>query len=171
VDHPGSGPLELAIQGEKTSLERYLELAWQTRDPGAKNMLIRLAMDELSHMKLLEDQRVALQEHGDWSPVRIPESLVERVVPVIADVGQRLRAGSGANALGALQAALELENRARDVYQKLSSEADSAAVVRMFQRLGEMEQAHADLVQAEIDHIENTGFWFSAREFSLESER
>jgi rubrerythrin len=171
MDHPASAPLELAIQGEKASLDRYLELAWQTEDPAAKNVLIRLAMDEFSHMKLLEDQRAALQGHGDWSPVRIPESMVERVVPAIADVRQRLRAGSGANALGTLQAALELENRARDVYQKLSSEADSGAVVMMFRRLAEMEQAHADLVQAEVDHIQSTGFWFSTREFSLESER
>jgi rubrerythrin len=169
--HPVSEPLELAIQAEKTSLERYLELAWQTQDPAAKNIMIRLAMDELSHMKLLEDQRGALQEHGDWSPVRIPMSMVEQVVPVVADVRQRLRAGSGTNALSALLAALELENKARDFYQKMSSEVAGAQPAAMFRRLAEMEQAHADLVRAEVDHIQETGFWFSTREFSLESER
>jgi hypothetical protein len=34
-----------------------------------------------------------------------------------------------------------------------------------------MEAAHYALIQAEIDSIQQTGFWFGLPEFTLESER
>jgi hypothetical protein len=37
--------------------------------------------------------------------------------------------------------------------------------------LEEMEISHYNLIQAEIDSINKTGFWFSVREFTLEGER
>jgi hypothetical protein len=40
----------------------------------------------------------------------------------------------------------------------------------MYLRLAEMEEAHYELIQAEIDAIGNTGFWLGLREFSLEIE-
>lgn len=35
----------------------------------------------------------------------------------------------------------------------------------MFLRLAEWEDTHNDLIQAELDHINRTGFWLASRSF------
>jgi hypothetical protein len=39
----------------------------------------------------------------------------------------------------------------------------------MYARLTEMEEAHYNLIQAELDHIKDVGFWFGIQEFTLEA--
>jgi hypothetical protein len=40
---------------------------------------------------------------------------------------------------------------------------------QLFGRFLEIEEAHAAIVQAEIDSVNGTGFWFDVMEFSLEA--
>jgi len=40
----------------------------------------------------------------------------------------------------------------------------------MFQRLMEMEEFHYELLSAELDSINESGFWFTIPEFNLEVE-
>lgn len=163
--------LELAIEAEKQSVERYLEYAWQTEDYGGKNMFVRLATDEMTHLRLLERQKESLRSQGCWQPFEIPATMLERVVPKLRDKDTRIQGKKGLNQLTGLQTALDLEIRARDFYREQAQAAGPAEARSTLGRLAEMEQAHVDLLQAEIDSIENTGFWFATREFTLESER
>jgi rubrerythrin len=163
--------LATAVEAEKESLEAYLKFAWQTRDQSGRQMLIRLALDELYHMRLLEKQQTALRRTGEWLTVAVGESDVERLVPRLSDRSIRIRGTSGQNEQSALQAALEAENAATEFYQSQSRAASTPEARDMFARLAEMEAGHAALVQAEIDNITETGFWFGVPEFTMESER
>jgi len=161
-----SAVLATAIEAEKRSLRVYLGLAWDTRDGSGKQVFIRLATDEFEHMRLLETW------HGAGRPPgTIEASVVQLLVPQLSDKSLRIRESAGQNQLSALNTALDLERSAQAFYEEQSRKAQAEPVRAMFARLAEMEAAHYALLQAEIDSIQQTGFWFGLREFTLESER
>ena len=158
--------LTTAIEAEKRSLHKYLGFAWDTRDGSGKQMFIRLATDEFEHMRVLETWQ------GDRQPsAAIEPSIIERLVPRLSDKSLQIHGSEGQNQLSALSAALDLELSARAFYEEQSRKVRAEPARAMFARLAEMEAAHYALIQAEIDNIQQTGFWFGLREFTLESER
>ncbi len=162
--------LALAVEAEKQSIGRYLELAWQTIDTAGRQMFIRLATDEYHHMRLLERLGPELCAGAACAPAAVPGSAIERLVPRLSDRTIRIQGKAGQNQLSALEAALASENSARDFYHQQAASGPEPTRA-LFERLADIEQAHADLLQAEIDNITETGFWFSTPEFTLESER
>jgi len=120
---------------------------------------------------MLETQQASLAQSGKWQPVTVESTMLERLTPRLSDKSLRIRGSEGQNQLSALEAALDLERSARLFYQQQSRSTQSEPGRAMFDRLAEMEVAHYALIQAEIDSIQETGFWFGLREFTLESER
>jgi len=163
--------LATAIEAEKQSLRNYLEFAWNTRDSSGKQMFVRLATDEFEHMRLLETQQAGLAQSGAWQPVRVEATVLERLVPRLSDKSLRIRGTEGQNQLSALNTALDLERSAQSFYEEQSRRVQAEPARVVFARLAEMEAAHYALLQAEVDNIQQTGFWFGLREFTLESER
>jgi rubrerythrin len=157
--------LATAIDAEKQSLRTYLRLAWDTRDASGKQMFIRLATDEFEHMRLLETWQVGMLPPGAIEP-----SVIERLVPKLSDKSLQIRGTGGQHQLSALNAALDLERSAQTFYEEQGRKTDGSARAT-FARLADMEAAHYALIQAEIDGIQQTGFWLGLPEFTLESER
>ncbi|MFB0509671.1 MAG: ferritin family protein [bacterium] len=162
--------LATALEAEKTGLINYLNFAYQIKDETGKNMFLRLAMDEFDHMRLLEQQEYSIQKEKCFLAVTIEPSAIEKLVPKLQDKDLRIRGKQGIDQLSALKTALELEDQAIKFYRAQAQTGTDLNAKAMFERLVEMEQAHYELLQAEIDAIEKTGFWFNLREFSLEIE-
>lgn len=163
--------LTLARNAETESLGRYLEFAWQTEALAGKNMFIRLAMDELMHQELLGKKIDEYRHQGSCTPVSVSPSLIEKLTPKITHREVFSSGKANAAALSALQIALELENNARKFYLEQSEKVNQKSLRLLFQRLAEMESAHQQLIQGEIDFIEKTGFWLGFREFTVETNR
>ncbi|MDH5185438.1 MAG: ferritin family protein [candidate division WOR-3 bacterium] len=162
--------LATALEAEKTGLINYLNFAYQIKDETGKNMFLRLAMDEFDHMRLLEQQEYSIQKEKCFLAVTIEPSAIEKLVPKLQDKDLRIRGKQGIDQLSALKTALELEDQAIKFYRAQAQTSTDLNAKAMFERLVDMEQAHYELLQAEIDAIEKTGFWFNLREFSLEIE-
>lgn len=162
--------LKTAIAAEKKSLRNYLEFGLKTDDASGKNMFLRLAADELEHVNILERQSRSLQECGDWLKIEIEPSDVEMIVPRLGEKDVKIRGTSGQDQVTALHTALALEKRAHEFYANQAKQTPDHKAREMYLRLAEMEEAHYELIQAEIDAIGNTGFWLGLREFSLEIE-
>lgn len=162
--------LEIARETEKLSLKRYLDFAWQNPDFQGKDMFIRLALDEYAHLELIDNLLTVTCSAENCLPQPLPESLVRPLLPLLSNRNRRIQGVTGTDKLNALLAALDAENRARDFYSARAQEKEEP-VRGLLLYLADMEQAHADLLQAEIDNIQETGFWFYLREFSLEAER
>jgi rubrerythrin len=158
--------LATAIEAEKLSLRTYLRLAWDTRDGSGKQMFIRLATDEFEHMRLLETW-----QSDQLPPAAVELSVIERLIPKFSDKSLQIRGTEGQHQLSALNAALDLEKSARTFYEEQGRLMQDEPARRVFSRLAEMEASHYALIQAEIDNIQQTGFWFGMPEFTLESER
>ncbi len=169
-NHAGSA-LSKAISSEKLGIESYLRFARQTSNASGKDMFIRLAQDEFEHLNALEKEMDRLQEGKPCLRITIRQSDIEEIVPQLTDPEAKVKAGQGtADDLSALNIALDLERRAIAFYKKEAGLAKDAAVKALYARLAEMEEAHYGLIQAELDHIKDMGFWFGVQEFSLETE-
>ncbi len=162
--------LEIALSTEKNGLKTYIDFAYRTKDESGKNMFIRLAADEFEHMAILEKQRESIQEKECWISVKLEKSEIEKLTPALKDKIKKVKGTEGLDQMSALRTALDMEERAIKFYGEQQQISTDPKAKDMYLRLVNMEQAHYELIQAEIDYIDKTGFWFDLREFSLEIE-
>ena len=65
-----------------------------------------------------------------------------------------------------LRKALQVETETSEFYRQMVSTLDADGR-RLFERFVEIEEGHRTIVQAEIDCVSGTGFWFDTKEFDL----
>ncbi len=159
--------LKKAVQLEKNGLKNYLKYARQTADPYGKNMFILLANDEFDHMTLLENLVAKMDQQLPLNDVKLDLSAIEKVVPKLREKDVLTKGTEGQDQLSALRTAANLERDSIHLYENIRDQADDPEVKRIAQRLVEMEESHYELIQAEIDSILGTGFWFGYKEFDL----
>ena len=162
--------LKTAIEIEDNGLLNFLKFARQTKDTTGKNMFIRLAMDEHEHRLIIEKQLTNLMEGKPLVKVEIPESEIEKVAPAIREKQQRTRGESGLLEIDALNTALDLERKAARFFREQASVVSDSKAKALFSRLAEWEDAHFDIIQAELDSIQGTGFWFGIPEFQMDGK-
>jgi rubrerythrin len=162
--------IKTAMETEKRGIEFYLKYAHRTKDETGKNMFILLARDELDHYEVLEQALAREGSGADWAAVEVKRSLVEQVVPKIRERDLRVKGEEGTDQVQALNAALDQERRSVELYRQQMSKSLHPAARSVFQRLVTIEEAHYDIIQAELDSITNSGFWFQVPEFNLEEE-
>ncbi len=162
--------LKTAIEIEDQGLFNFLKFARQTKDTTGKNMFIRLAMDEHEHRRIIEKQLTNLMEGKPLVKVEIPKSEIEQVAPTIREKQQKTRGESGLLEIDALNTALDLERKAAKFFREQANLVVDAEAKALFIRLAEWEDAHFDIIQAELDSIQGTGFWFGIPEFQMDGK-
>jgi len=63
--------------------------------------------------------------------------------------------------------ALELEKKASEFYENLAKATDDPQTKKFAMDLAQWENTHYDLLQAQLDQVKNTGFYFNMMEFDL----
>ena len=162
--------LRSAIGVEDNGLMTFLQFARKTKDVTGKNMFIRLAIDEYEHRRILDEQLKKLLEGQGWEKVDVPKSEIEKVAPTVREKQQRTKGESGLEEIDALNTALDLEKKAADFFREKAEQIDEPEAKELFIRLAEWEDSHFDLIQAELDAINQTGFWFGIPEFQMDSK-
>lgn len=162
--------LKTAIEIEDQGLITYLKFARQTKDEFGKNIFLQLAIDEYEHRHILERQLAKIEAHGAWTKIELPKTEIERLAPLIRDKVKRIKGESGLNDVDALQTALELERRAGQFFRDQSMATQAPEAQALFLRLAGWEDVHYDIIQAELDTIQHTGFWFNVAEFKMDGK-
>jgi rubrerythrin len=156
--------IQRAIQTERDGNRFYMKAADATQDPKAKGMFQQLAKDEVYHISVLEDLYSDLLE-------KVPQKRAEGF-PIFAGRKKIEEGGFDySNDYEVLQKALTDEKEARDFYRTTAEQVESAQARDLFYDLVEMEDSHVRLIQAEIDFLEKTGFYFDHMEFNVEREK
>jgi rubrerythrin len=99
--------------------------------------------------------------------VLVPKAAIEAGA---ARLRQRLESGGRAvrgTEFESLKKALDVERETSAFYKKMVATLDDDGR-RLFERFVEIEEGHVAIVQAEMDLVSGTGFWFDTAEFSLE---
>jgi len=156
-----------ALETERRGHRFYARAAERTSDVKARRMFEQLARDEHYHEELIEDlYRDLLVGEG------AEDGAEAQAFPIFAGVHPQedLLAGMDDEA-AVLRAAVEVEERARDFYGRAADRLGPGRAREVFLDLREMEEGHVRLLQAELDFVEKSGFYFDHREFTVEGER
>ena len=160
--------LKKAIMVEKEAMKTYMEYAKATKVVSGKNMFITLALDEWNHMSILEKQLDRISGRDRWDSAEISKSEIELLVPKLKETRTKNNRESGIGDLEALSTALREELAAKEYYLKQAELITDTAAKKMYRRLAEMEDAHYQIIEAEIDGIKGTGFWLGFPEFTMD---
>ncbi len=160
--------LKTAIEVENNGYATFSKFAKQTQDEHGQRIFQRLAKDEMEHREILEKQLKAVSEGAGWESVHVPKSEIEQLIPAVRDKEKRLKGESGLGELEALNTALDLERKAAQFFRDKADEVDNPKAKDLFIRLAEWEDAHFELIMAELDSIKNTGLWVGIPEFRMD---
>lgn len=158
--------LKTAHEAEKEGLRAYLKYAKETKVESGKNMFIQLALDEIDHMELIDKFMEKTLKGEPIVPVDVPLSRLAKFMPNVKDIKKAEKAGVSDEA--ALRVALAHEKKANQFYLDEAAKAEDPELKAFFKKLADVEQKHYDILQAELDFMQQDGFWFDAMEFSLE---
>lgn len=162
--------IKAALQCEGRVVAVYRDAMEQSKDPIGKRVFKVLNEDEITHVRFLKEKLDELRAEG-----RIKTEMLATAIPSIESIEAAVKAFRGKNAspmpeteLKLLRRALEIEVETSNLYQTLSKELPPEDQA-IFKRFVEIEEGHKAIVQAEIDSVSGTGFWFDMQEFRLEA--
>ena len=162
--------IRAALQCEGRVVTVYRDAVDQCQDPIGKRIFQALHEDEISHAHFLKEKLDELKEAGHIKPrvlaTAVPSS--DKIEAAIKTFRSEVATPVAETELILLRRALAIENETSELYQKLVREL-AAEDRTIFERFVEIEEGHRAIVQAEIDSVTGTGFWFDIPEFRLEA--
>jgi rubrerythrin len=158
-----------ALSYETRIRDLYREAAAKTQDPKGRRVFKALADDEQRHIDYLEAKRSQWYAEG-----RITVEPLTSLIPGADLLKQDLTGLDAAMApedrgdeKRMLSKALQVEVETSGFYRRMVDQMAGDAGA-MFARFLEIEDGHIAAVQAELDYISHTGFWFDFQEFDME---
>jgi rubrerythrin len=161
--------IKTAIEFETQVSDVYRHAMEHTADPIGKRTFGVLADEEKRHLDYLTSRLDELRKTGSISAeelyTAIPpqETIREGISKLEAKMEKKAQGGE----LQMLGKALEVEQDTTNFYRKMASEL-TAEGRKLFARFVEIEEGHLAIVQAEIDYLSRSGYWFDIKEFDME---
>ena len=161
-----------AIEYETKVKSVYKDAEKEAEDPVGKRVLGVLADEEQRHLDYLENKLEEWRKTGTVTVERLDtvvpsKETIDRGIEKLRDKMHGKSQRSDAE-LRMLERALQVEIETSEFYKRMASELPGDGQ-KMFARFVEIEEGHRAIVQAEIDSITGSGFWFDFREFDLET--
>ena len=158
-----------ALEHENRVRDHYAEAARGTRTPKSKKFFEVLAHEEQGHVEYLQAKLLEWRSEGI-----IREEVLVSAVPSAEWISRGVGAAMG-RAKGAaseddaqrLHTALRLEEEVSEYYRGLVGTIGPDGEP-MFRRFLEIEDGHTAIVRAEIDVLQQTGYFFDFQEFTQE---
>jgi rubrerythrin len=165
--------LELSVQSaislEGKIRDLYIQSHKDCKDEAGKRFFAMLRDDEQYHMDYLRERLGELKERGEMQhpdiKTRVPPAT--EIASCVADAEKHLSVEDRGVLQQILSNALRVEVRTSEFYTKMVSDSEGD-VKGMFARFLEIENSHIAAVQAELDYVMNTGYWFGIKEFDME---
>ncbi|MBN2575691.1 MAG: hypothetical protein JXP73_14085 [Deltaproteobacteria bacterium] len=163
--------IKTAILFEKKVHATYTGATARATDAIARKIFGTLAEEEQGHIDYLESRLAEWQKDGSVSDEKLrtalpPADRVRRGMARLRSRVARRRSGQAAE-LDSLRQAVAAEEETSGFYRKMVKELPAEGQ-DLFARFLEIEDGHLAIVQAELDSVNRTGFWFDLKEFDLE---
>jgi rubrerythrin len=158
-----------AIDYETRVRDLYRDALQGTADPKGRNVFQALADDEQRHIDYLEAKRTQWYAEGRITVESLTSHIpaAELLVANLEDLEQTMAREDRTDEKRMLSKALQVEVETSAFYRQMVEQMEGDARA-MFARFLEIEDGHIAAVQAELDYISHTGFWFDFQEFDLE---
>jgi len=161
--------LVAAIAYEERIRDVYREGAQAVSDPVGRRVLETLGDDEQKHVDYLEEWLDRWRESG-----RIEAAKLESAIPprrVIEEEARKhahtLPGTPRGDEKQILSRALRVEVETSAFYRRMVEEMSGEAA-ELFAGFLEIEDRHIAAVEAELDYLSGTGYWFGIKEFDME---
>ncbi|MBW1841934.1 MAG: ferritin family protein [Deltaproteobacteria bacterium] len=161
--------IKTALEYETKIRDIYKDAAERISDPVAKRTLQMLRDDEQYHIDYLRRRLELWQKTGKLSADKLdsvipPKETIRKEIEKIEDIMPKDDPSAEIEILSkALKAEVETSNFYRKMVDEMTDEGQ-----QMFARFLEIEDNHIAAVQAELDYITKTGYWFDFKEFDME---
>ena len=161
--------IKMALEYENKVRDAYFEAARLATDALGKRVFQVLGDEEQGHVDYLNSRLEEWQATGQVTVERL-ETAVPRpnvVESGVARLDRHMQKVDRGSELAMLSKALQLEVETGDFYRRMVEELGEEG--KLFARFLEIEDGHRAIVQAEIDYLNQTGFFFDFQEFKIES--
>ena len=159
-----------AVEYETRILEIYTQAEQTVADARGKKVLGMLADEERGHVAYLQEKLKQWQDQGelhfDTLHSRIPT--LDSIDTETGKIADQFSGNPLASERQILERALKAEIETSKFYEGLV-EMLTGDGRRMFARFLEIENEHLQLVQAELDFVTRSGFWFDFPEIDMEA--
>jgi rubrerythrin len=161
--------IKTAIEYENKVRDHYVTAVARAEHPAGRSLFQLMAEEEQHHVDYLEYKLKEWHEKGKVTAEGLRTSLpspqtIEEGVARLEGMGTEPVSGAE---IDFLRKAYAWETETSGFYRKVVSELPAEARP-LFARFLEIEEGHLAIVQAQIDHVSGTGYWFDVREFDLE---
>ncbi len=163
----------VALDFEAKVRDHYYRGAKAIEDVQGRRLFHTLAAEEQGHVDYLKHCLADWKETGKV-PDRPLRTILPKGVKWIEVERKKLqgrpdRRVASVSEVDALKTALQYEKDADAFYHRLVTQLPRDEQM-LFEKFLEIEDGHVALVQAELDSVLGTGFWFDVMEFRLETE-
>ncbi len=164
--------IQTAIEYEGKVHKTYLEAREEATSDVGKRVFNTLCNEEKEHLTYLRSRldewektgKITVEELGTALPSR---AVIEEEVDKLKEKVTGKSSGKHDVELEMLKRALDVEVETSNFYKEMVRTLDAEGQ-EMFKRFVEIEEGHQAIVQAEIDLLSGSGFWFDTQEFSME---
>jgi rubrerythrin len=161
--------IKTAIEYETRIRDIYRDAAKKVSDPAGKKFFKMMGDDEQFHIEYLMDRLRLWEETGKLYAEQLKTTIpsIEPIRRSTAKIEAHISEKDLSSEKVILSRALKAEVETSNFYKKMVNELPEHAQ-KMFARFLEIEENHIDAVQAELDYITHTGYWFDFKEFDME---
>ena len=166
-----SEAIKMAIDLEKNGRAFYRQAAEKTKTESGKRIFEQLAREEMLHLATFEKMLNQSESMMDWKDLVKGYPERGRQVPVFAErKPAQDMTKARTDEIEALRIAMKQEREAIAYFDRIANQAQDEVTRQVFDFVREQEVYHYDLLQAELDHIQQTGFWFDSAEFRMDGK-
>ena len=159
--------LEEALGFETRIADLYRMAAADSTVPEAKAFFDFLAADEARHVAFIEAAKASASKGRSPDATLVKNSLPSDIPASVAKAKKAFRSSPDGGQLAALENALRAEVETSAFYRRLVASLPESETTA-FRKLQEIEDGHTAIVQAELDSVTSSGFWFDVRVFDME---
>ena len=162
--------IKTAIQMEEEGHAFYMKAAAETQNEMGKKMFQQLAKDELEHKQTFSAMFDKVADPATWRKL-VASTRGIKELPAFRELSKEQKRSKGmADDANVLRIGMDTEDKSIKHYQKAAKETKDPQAKTIFTNIAQQEEYHYNLLQAELDSLTGTGFWFDTAEFRMDGK-
>jgi len=162
--------IQTAIEYETKVRDTYADAVEKATEDVGKKIFQALCDEEQGHLDYLTARFDEWERTGTVKAAELTTQLPDQagIAKGVAKLEKKVTEYDWGMELSLLKNALLLESETGQFYKNMVAELDDTGK-QLFTRFMEIEEAHYDMVQAQIDALQGMGYWYDFMEFDLEA--
>jgi rubrerythrin len=159
--------IKTALDFEVKVRDAYLQAAKTAISETGRKIFKTLGQEEQSHVNYLRERLEEWQKTGKVKAARLKTVVpsAKKIADGVAKLKSHLPKEVDGSERDLLEKALELEKETSAFYEKMA--AEMAKDSEVFERFLEIEKGHVAIVQAEMDYLNKSGYFFDFQDFGM----